>query len=100
MRNVSLGGGITVLGRRIIGNQVTNAFDYIKAPASYTLTATAGYSFKVFARNLRLQLNVNNLLDNDAPFYTGVRTLNGRNYRDAFYYPEPRKFLLTATLDL
>ena len=89
-----------MLGRPIIGNQVTHPFDYIKAPANYTLTATAGCSLKAFRRNLRLQLNVNNLLDYDEPFYTGVRTLNGRNYRDGFYYFEPRKFLLSATLDL
>jgi outer membrane receptor protein involved in Fe transport len=29
LKRVSLGGGMTVLGRRIIGNQVTNPFDYI-----------------------------------------------------------------------
>jgi outer membrane receptor protein involved in Fe transport len=100
LKRLSVGGGFTVLGRRIIGNQVTNAFDYIKAPAYYTLSATAGYSFKVAKRDIKLQLNVNNLLDYDEPFYTGVRTLNGRNYRDAFYYIEPRKFILTATIDL
>ncbi len=100
LNRLSLGGGITVLGRRIIGNQVTNAFDYIKAPAYYTLSATAGYTVKIAKRNVRLQLNVNNLLDYDEPFYTNVRTLAGRNYRDAFYYLEPRKFILSATLDL
>lgn len=100
LKRVSLGGGFTVLGRRIIGNQVNNAFDYIKAPAYYTLSATAGYSFKVYGRDLRLQLNINNLLDYDEPFYQNVRTYNGRNYRDAFYYLEPRKFILSATIDL
>jgi outer membrane receptor for monomeric catechols len=65
-----------------------------------TFTATAAYSLKVYERNVRLQLNINNLLDYDEPHYTGVRTLNGRNYRDGFYYLEPRKFLLTATIDL
>lgn len=100
LKRFSVGGGFTVVGRRIIGNQVTNAFDYIKAPAYYTVSATAGYSFKVYDRNVKLQLNINNLLDHDEPFYTGVRTLNGRNYRDGFYYIEPRKFLLTATIDL
>lgn len=100
LKSLSLGGGASVIGRRIIGNQVTNAFDYIKAPAYYTLTATVGYSFKVFERNTRLQLNVNNLLDYDRPYYTGIRTLNGRNFRDGFYYLEPRKFLLSATIDL
>ena len=55
---------------------------------------------KIAGRNVRLQLNVNNLLDYDEPFYTNVRTLAGRNYRDAFYYLEPRKFILSATLDL
>ncbi len=43
---------------------------------------------------------MNNLLDHDDPYYTGIRTLNGRNYRDAFYYIEPRKFVFTATFEL
>ncbi len=100
LKGLSLGGGASFVGRRIIGNQVTNAFDYIKAPASSTVTASAGYSFKLTNRHVRLQLNVNNLLDYDQAFYTGIRTLAGRNYRDGFYYLEPRKFLLSATLDL
>lgn len=99
-KGLSLGGGASFLGRRIIGNQVTNAFDYIKAPAYYTMTATAGYNFKLRNRTLRVQLNVNNLLGYDDPYYTGIRTLNGRNYRDAFYYIEPRKFVISTTLDL
>ena len=100
LKGVSLGGGASFVGRRIIGNQITNAFDYIKAPAYYTTTATVGYGFKVFARQLRLQLNINNLLDYKDPYYTGIRTLSGRNYRDAFYYIEPRKFILSATVNL
>lgn len=99
-KGLSLGGGASFVGRRIIGNQVPNAFDYIKAPAYYTVTGTAGYSFKVRNRNVRLQLNVNNLLDHDDPYYTGIRTLAGRNYRDGFYYIEPRKFVFTTSLDL
>ena len=42
VKGLSLGGGASFVGRRIIGNQVTNAFDYLKAPAYYTVTATAG----------------------------------------------------------
>ena len=100
LKKLSLGGGVSIIGRRIIGNQVTNAFDYIKAPAYYTATATLGYSLRAFDRNVRLQLNVNNVLDHDKPYYTGIRTLAGQNYRDGFYYIEPRKFLLSATIDL
>jgi hypothetical protein len=100
VKGLSLGGGASFVGRRIIGNQVTNAFDYLKAPAYYTVTATAGYNLKLRNRNVRLQLNVNNLLDHDDPYYTGIRTLAGRNYRDGFYYLEPRKFVFTTSLDL
>ncbi len=100
LKGVSLGGGASFVGRRIIGNQVPNAFDYIKAPAYYTATATVGYNFKLRNRNVKLQLNVNNLLDYSDPYYTGIRTLNGRNYRDAFYYIDPRKFVLSTTVDL
>ncbi|MBC7366531.1 MAG: TonB-dependent receptor [Undibacterium sp.] len=71
-----------------------------KAPAYYTLDGTLGYPVRVYGRTVRLQLNVRNLLDYDKPYYTTIRTLAGRNYRDGFYYIEPRKFLLTATIDL
>ena len=100
VKGLSLGGGASLVGRRIIGNQVTNAFDYLKAPAYYTVTATAGYNLKLRNRNVRLQLNINNLLDYNDPYYTGIRTLAGRNYRDGFYYIEPRKFVFTTSLDL
>jgi outer membrane receptor protein involved in Fe transport len=100
LQRLSVGGGVAIIGRRIIGNQVVNAFDYIKAPAYYTLTGSFGYGLKVFQKNVRLQLNVNNLLDYSKPYYTSIRTLAGRNYRDGFYYLEPRKFLLSATIDL
>ena len=99
VKGLSLGGGASFVGRRIIGNQVTNAFDYLKAPAYYTVTATAGYNLKLRNRNVRLQLNINNLLDYNDPYYTGIRTLAGRNYRDGFYYLEPRKFVFTTSLD-
>lgn len=100
LKKLSLGGGVSIIGRRIIGNQVTNAFDYIKAPAYYTATGSLGYSLRAFDRNVRLQLNVNNLFDYSKPYYTSIRTLAGQNYRDGFYYIEPRKFLLSATIDL
>lgn len=99
LKQVSFGGGASVVGRRIIGNSVTNAFDYIKAPTYYTLTGSVGYSIKLMNRSIRLQLNVNNLLDYNKPVYTGIGTLSGRNYKGGFYYIEPRKFLLSATVN-
>jgi outer membrane receptor for monomeric catechols len=100
LKRTSVGGGVVVIGRRIIGNQVGNAFDYIKAPAYYTMSLTAAHSAKLFRKNVRFQLNVNNLLDYDLPVYTSVGTRNAKNYRNGFYYIEPRKFVLSATLDL
>lgn len=100
LKRASVGGGMVVIGRRIVGNQVGNSYDYIKAPAYYTLSATAGYTVKAFQKNVRLQLNINNLLDYDEPVYTGIGTRNNKNYRNGFYYIEPRKFVLSATLDL
>lgn len=100
VKGASLGAGMVVIGRRIVGNQLGNSYDYIKAPAYYTFNASAGYTIKPFKKNIRLQLNVNNLLDYDEPVYTGIGTRSGRNYRNGFYYIEPRKFILSATLDL
>jgi outer membrane receptor protein involved in Fe transport len=98
LKQFSVGGGASLIGKRIVGNSVTNAFDYIKSPAYYTATGTLGYQTKVLNRNVRFQLNVNNLLDYNKPVYTNVATYNGKNYKNAFYYFEPRKFLLTATV--
>lgn len=100
LKGVSFGGGVQFTGARIIGNAVDQPFNYIKSDTYVSVTLTAGYAFRVKGRNVRLQLNVNNALDNDDPYYTATRPFNGVNYADAFYYPEPRTFLLSATIDL
>jgi len=99
-KGASVGGGVTFLGPRIIGNAVGDSYSYIKSDAYYSATLTAAYAFKLNGRNIRLQLNINNALNNDDPFYTATRPFNGVAYRDAYYYPEPRKLLLSVTLDL
>ena len=57
-----------------------------------------GYSFRWREARWDFQLNVSNLLDKDDPIYTGTTTFQNRTVMQSFYYLEPRKYTLTATL--
>jgi hypothetical protein len=93
--------GATVTGPLLLGNQTDRPFDYIKSDARFLATATLGYRLKVLQRDVNLQLNVTNLLDDKDPVFTAVRgAANGIIYPNTFHYNEPRKFVLTATFEL
>lgn len=64
LKGLSIGGGANFRGERLVGNQLGAPYDYIYNDAYVTATMSAGYSFKVFAHTLRLQLNVANIFNN------------------------------------
>lgn len=126
LKNLRLGAGIQYIGRRDIGNRGgdtiinpanpataiddpnVNATHRVQMAAHYSVTATAGYQFKLReGRTLDLNLSIGNLLDNRDPIWTGagLRAPNGDISRPdrmtvptSFIYRQPRNFTLTARL--
>lgn len=102
LARLRVGAGANFVGRQIIGNQPNQPFAYLRSAERYLVTATLGYSLKVRTVPVDLQLNVTNLLDDDEPVYTGTASFNPGSgnvtFRNGFYFPDPRKATLTATI--
>lgn len=101
LNRLRAGLGATVTGPLLLGNQTNLPFAYIKSEPRFLGNAALGYTARIANRKVNVQLNVSNLLDDSDPVFTGVRgAANGTIYTNTFYYNEPRKFVLTVTLDL
>ncbi len=98
LKNLSFGGGANLYGRRLIGNEVGAPFAFIYNDTYAVVTGSIAYALKVRNYPVKVSLNIDNLLDNKAPQYTGVAGFNGSAYRDSFLYLDPRKFVLSTTV--
>ncbi|HYD83550.1 MAG TPA: hypothetical protein VEA63_05845, partial [Opitutus sp.] len=125
LKNFRVGGGVNYRGREVIGyrggdtiadpsnpaqaidNPSFDATTPVYRPDYYLVTGVLGYSFKLMNKYpVRLDLTVNNLLEEDMPLYynTVQRPPNG-NIGDPsriaapnqYAYLTPRSFTLTAT---
>lgn len=119
LRNLRFGAGVNYRGREVIGfrggerlpngtlDPNASATSPVYRDPYYVVTGVLGYSFKALKRYpVRLDLTVNNLLDNDdLLFYnTTLRPPNGDITSQArvatpnqYQYLTPRAFQLTAT---
>jgi outer membrane receptor protein involved in Fe transport len=119
LKNVRFGGGVNYRGKEVIGYRggerlASGALDPnatatvpVYRDPYYLVTAVLGYSFKAMNRYpVRLDLTVNNLLDNDDLLYynTTLRPPGGDVTSQArvavgsqYQYLTPRQFSLTAT---
>jgi len=125
LQRFRFGGGVNYRGREVIGyrggDTIINpanpaqtiddpAFDAttpVYRPDYYTITAVLGYSFKINNKYpVRLDFQVNNLLDEDMPLYynTVQRPPNAqitdptrRATANQYSYLTPRNYTLTAT---
>ncbi len=100
LNRLTIGLGATVTGPLLLGNQTDRPYDYVTSEPRFLANGSLAYRFKVTQRNVALQLNITNLLDDADPVYTAIRPFGTTVYRSSYYYNEPRKFILTATLDL
>ncbi len=98
LKSLRIGGGGNFVGKRIIGNTLSNAYDYIYNDAYSIYTATLGYNFKWMKNSWDVQLNVNNLFDYDDPIYRNTANYRGTIIPSAYHYIDPRQVILTATL--
>ena len=98
LKGLRLGGGANLYGRRLIGNSVTNAFDYIYAKEYVIYSAVANYNVKLGKRRVQLALNIANLFDYDDPVYNSTTVYQNVAYKGGFSYIAPRNAQLTVTL--
>ena len=99
IKGLRVGSGVNFVGRRLIGNQLNQPFDYYFGEARYVLTSSAGYDFKIRKTPVNLQLNVANVLDYSRPVFTNTTTnaiTNNRAEGNGYFYEDPRKVSLGA----
>lgn len=129
LKGFRLGAGINYRGHKVVGyrgaetivdpanplvsidNPAVDGRDPVWAPSYYTVTATAGYRWKLHGnRELSLNLRLSNLMNNRAVVYTDgtvLRPLKGdytsparESVPSSFAYLQPFSFSLTATVKM
>jgi len=85
------------------------AFDYIYQPSYYTQDVNVAYRKRIGKYNYRFQLNINNVTDKDTllfnSYVSNYRVLGQSTnpitgyYPNGFNYMDPRKFILTTSVD-
>ena len=128
LKGLRLGGGVQYRGKQIIGNRgadtipnpanplaaiddpTVDAYTPVYSPASYyTVVATLGYSLRLEKRReLRFDLRVNNVLNDQGPIYsvsTALRPKGGdltsparETVANVYAYKQPVSVNLTTTL--
>ncbi|MBI5380698.1 MAG: hypothetical protein HZA31_02240 [Opitutae bacterium] len=100
LKGLRVGGGVNYFSRQIIGNPSTNPFAFYYADAYYLASASVGYGWKLQGYPFDVQLNASNLLNFDRPIFKsgGMRIIDGGDYRNTFYWAQPRQVKLTATM--
>lgn len=128
LKGLRLGGGVQYRGKQIIGNRgadtivnpanplasiddpAVDAYTPVYSPASYhTVVATLGYSLRLEKRReLRFDLRVNNVLNDQGPIYsvsTALRPKGGdlttparETVANVYAYKQPVSFNLTSSL--
>ena len=101
IKGLSAGGGANLYGRRQIGNQPNQAYNYVYNEASYTASGFLAYKFKLRHKPVSVQLNVENLMDWNRPVCSSTTIYQKdtasplATYRNAYNYVAPRNFVLT-----
>ena len=103
MRNLTLGGGVNYKGPEIIGikpaTQADPSYKVFKGHIYYLVNAMVAYDIKLRNKNsVRLQLNVNNLLDfDDLQVLTSNYNPVTDSVRAWYYHLQPRTYSLSAS---
>lgn len=105
LKNLTLGGGVNYRGPQIIGIRLPTEADptseSFEGHAYYQVNAMLAYEFKLRGRNsVKLQLNVDNLLDNDdLQVLTSSHNPTTNTINKFYYHNLPRTYSLSATLN-
>jgi hypothetical protein len=92
LKGLTFGGGPTRLGEQNIRTGGT-----LKSPGYITWSALLGYQTRVAHHDIKIQLNVDNVFDNDTLVYTDFNTVGTTTQGSNYYLLTPRKFTLSAT---
>lgn len=98
IKGLSIGAGVNLFGRQLIGNRPASGFDYIYTDAYRLVLVKVGYGFKFRRLPISLQLTANNLLDHKDPVYRNVATVGSVTYRNNYIYVEPRTISLNMSV--
>jgi len=98
IRGLSIGAGVNMYGKQLIGNTPTDGFDYIYTDAYELFMVKVAYAFKYRRMPISLQLTANNLLDHKDPIFRNVSTVGGATYRNNYVYVDPRTINLNLNV--
>ena len=99
LKNLTLGGGVNYRGDAILGIDQADPLNpkEVKGRSYYLVNAMAAYEFRWLERvTTRIQLNVDNLLDNDDLQVLASNYMAGRTNTLTYYF-EPRRYTLSVT---
>lgn len=99
LKGIGLGGGANFYGDQIIGNQVGRPFDYIYNGGYVSFSGHLNYKGRWGKTSYRIQLNVDNLLDEDKLIFSSVGAYQGVNYANTYRFLNARRIALTTTFD-
>ena len=106
LKGLGIGGGFRWQDADIIGygyneNNLPDVSKPFYGDELFNVSTNISYNTKFWGQNVRLQLNVNNLLDDDGTFArSAVDDLFGNPYFGRQQVNEPRSFILSATFEL
>lgn len=108
LKNFAFGAGGNFRGKSKVASSPTNSYDYRFADPYAVIAAHASYRQRLSNRyNLRYQLNVTNVLDDDKAIYNNYGTFRVSNLGtnpllqvpNTIRMSDPRKFTLQTSLD-
>lgn len=98
LRGLTLGAGANYTGKRLIGKVTGDPYGNIWNDDILLFNALAKYDFRAAGLPMSMQLNVDNLLDNDQLDFREILSYGGVQYPGRYYYIDPRRFTLSATV--
>ncbi|MDR2673813.1 MAG: TonB-dependent receptor [Opitutaceae bacterium] len=99
LKGTAVGLGGNFRGKAKLDSTVESAYEYLYSESYYTMSGHIAWERKLKRGTLHIQLNVDNILDNDALITTGYRQYpmtTGERMADTFRYLTPRRLSLSA----
>jgi outer membrane receptor for ferric coprogen and ferric-rhodotorulic acid len=98
VKGLSIGGGVQIYGKRLIGNKINLPYDYVYMDGYSLASASLSYPFTWNKTKINVQLNVLNLFDFADPIFAATAVKSGVLYPNTYTYQTPRTFRLTTAL--